>query len=201
MNLKLVSGGAPLAVSEATFGQVYNETLVHQVVVAYRNAGRAGTKRQKSRAEVRGGGKKPHAQKGTGQARAGSSRSPIWRGGGVTFAARPRDFAQKVNRKMYRGAMRSMLSELVRQDRLVVTDEIALEAPKTQLLASKLSTWSLSNVLIVVEALDERLLLAARNLKHVELIEVAQINPLSLLDHERVLMTVGAVKLLEERFQ
>jgi large subunit ribosomal protein L4 len=201
MNLKLVSGGTELAVSEATFGQEYNETLVHQVVVAYRNAGRAGTKRQKSRAEVRGGGKKPHAQKGTGQARAGSSRSPIWRGGGVTFAARPRDFAQKVNRKMYRGAMRSMLSELVRQDRLVVTDEIALEAPKTQLLATKLSTWSLHNVLIVVEALDEKLLLAARNLKHVELIEVAQINPLSLLDHERVLMTVGAVKLLEERFQ
>jgi large subunit ribosomal protein L4 len=201
MNLKLVSGGTELAVSEATFGQEYNETLVHQVVVAYRNAGRAGTKRQLSKAEVRGGGKKPHAQKGTGQARAGSSRSPIWRGGGVTFAARPRDFAQKVNRKMYRGAMRSMLSELVRQDRLVVTDEIALEAPKTQLLASKLSGWSLSNVLIVVEALDEKLLLAARNLKHVDLIEVAQINPLSLLDHERVLMTVGAVKLLEERFQ
>ena len=201
MNLKLVSGGAELAVSEATFGQEYNETLVHQVVVAYRNAGRAGTKRQKSRAEVRGGGKKPHAQKGTGQARAGSSRSPIWRGGGVTFAARPRDFSQKVNRKMYRGAIVSMLSELVRQNRLVVTDEIALEAPKTQLLATKLSTWSLSNVLIVVEALDEKLLLAARNLKHVELIEVAQINPLSLLDHERVLMTVGAVKLLEERFQ
>ena len=201
MKLKIVGGGTELNVSEATFGQDYNETLVHQVVVAYRNAGRAGTKRQKSRAEVRGGGRKPHAQKGTGQARAGSSRSPIWRGGGVTFAARPRDFAQKVNRKMYRGAIRSMLSELVRQDRLVVTNEIALEAPKTQLLASKLSGWSLSNVLIVVEALDEKLFLAARNLKHVELIEVAQINPLSLVDHERVLMTVGAVKLLEERFQ
>jgi large subunit ribosomal protein L4 len=201
MKLKLVSGGTELAVSEATFGQDYNETLVHQVVVAYRNAGRAGTKRQLSKAEVRGGGRKPHAQKGTGQARAGSSRSPIWRGGGVTFAARPRDFSQKVNRKMYRGAIRSMLSELVRQDRLVVTDEIALEAPKTKLLATKLSTWSLSNVLIVVEALDEKLALAARNLKHVELIEVAQITPLSLADHERVLMTVGAVKLLEERFQ
>jgi large subunit ribosomal protein L4 len=201
MNLKLISGGAELTVSDATFGQEYNQTLVHQVVVAYRNAGRAGTKRQKSRAEVRGGGKKPHAQKGTGQARAGSSRSPIWRGGGVTFAARPRDFSQKVNRKMYRGAIRSMLSELVRQDRLVVASEIALEAPKTQLLATKLSGWSLSNVLIVVEALDEKLFLAARNLKHVELIEVAQINPLSLVDHERVLMTVGAVKLLEERFQ
>ena len=202
MNLKLVSGGAELAVSEATFGQEYNETLVHQVVVAYRNAGRAGTKRQKSRAEVRGGGKKPHAQKGTGQARAGSSRSPIWRGGGVTFAARPRDFAQKVNRKMYRGAIVSMLSELVRQNRLVVTDEIALEAPKTKLLASKLSGWSLTHkVLIVVEALDEKLFLAARNLPHVELLEVAQINPLSLVEHERVLMTVGAVKMLEERFQ
>jgi large subunit ribosomal protein L4 len=201
MNLKLISGGAELTVSDATFGQEYNQTLVHQVVVAYRNAGRAGTKRQKSRAEVRGGGKKPHAQKGTGQARAGSSRSPIWRGGGVTFAARPRDFSQKVNRKMYRGAIRSMLSELVRQDRLVVADEIALEAPKTRLLANKLSGWSLTNVLIIVEALDEKLFLAARNLKHVELIEVAQLNPLSLVDHERVLMTVGAVKLLEERFQ
>jgi large subunit ribosomal protein L4 len=174
---------------------------VHQVVVAYRNAGRAGTKRQKSRAEVRGGGRKPWAQKGTGQARAGSSRSPIWRGGGVTFAARPRDFAQKVNRKMYRGAIVSMLSELVRQNRLVVTDEIALEAPKTKLLASKLAGWSLSKVLIVVEALDEKLYLASRNLPHVELIEVSQINPLSLVEHERVLMTVGAVKLLEERFQ
>jgi large subunit ribosomal protein L4 len=201
MNLKLISGGAELAVSDATFGQDYNETLVHQVVVAYRNAGRAGTKRQKSRAEVRGGGKKPWAQKGTGQARAGSSRSPIWRGGGVTFAARPRDFSQKVNRKMYRGAIVSMLSELVRQDRLVVTDEIALEAPKTRLLASKLAGWSLSKVLIVVEALDEKLYLASRNLPHVELIEVSQINPLSLVEHERVLMTVGAVKLLEERFQ
>ena len=201
MNLKLVSGGAELAVSDATFGQDYNETLVHQVVVAYRNAGRAGTKRQKSRAEVRGGGKKPWAQKGTGQARAGSSRSPIWRGGGVTFAARPRDFAQKVNRKMYRGAIVSMLSELVRQDRLVVTDEIALEAPKTKLLQNKLAGWSLKKVLIVVEALDEKLFLAARNLPHVELLEVAQINPLSLVEHERVLMTVGAVKLLEERFQ
>ena len=201
MNLKLISGGAELTVSDATFGQDYNETLVHQVVVAYRNAGRAGTKRQKSRAEVRGGGKKPWAQKGTGQARAGSSRSPIWRGGGVTFAARPRDFSQKVNRKMYRGAIVSMLSELVRQNRLVVTDEIALEAPKTKLLASKLAGWSLSKVLIVVEALDEKLFLAARNLPHVDLLEVSQINPLSLVEHERVLMTVGAVKLLEERFQ
>jgi large subunit ribosomal protein L4 len=201
VQLKNSSPASEMELSDEAFGRKYNEALVHQVVTAYMAAGRAGTKRQKSRAEVRGGGKKPHAQKGTGQARAGSSRSPIWRGGGVTFAARPRDFSQKVNRKMYRGAIRSMLSELVRQERLVVADEIVLEAPKTQLLASKLSGWSLSNVLIVVEALDEKLFLAARNLKHVELIEVAQINPLSLVDHERVLMTVGAVKLLEERFQ
>jgi large subunit ribosomal protein L4 len=148
MKLKLVSG-SDLEVSEATFGQKFNETLVHQVVTAYRAAGRAGTKRQKSRAEVRGGGKKPWAQKGTGQARAGSSRSPIWVGGGVTFAARPRDFSQKVNRKMYRGAIRSMLSELARTDRLVVTDTIPLEAPKTRLLANQLKSWSLEKVLIV----------------------------------------------------
>src|ERR1700739_3286974 len=140
MKLKLVSG-SDLEVSDATFGQKFNETLVHQVVTAYRAAGRAGTKRQKSRAEVRGGGKKPWAQKGTGQARAGSSRRPILGGGGVTFAARPRDFTQKVNRKMYRGAIRSMLSELARTDRLVVTDSIPLEAPKTRLLANQLQRW------------------------------------------------------------
>jgi len=201
MELKVVSNGAPLAVSEATFGQAYNPALVHQVVTAYRNAARAGTKRQKSKAEVRGGGKKPWAQKGTGQARAGSSRSPLWRGGGATFAARPRDFSQKVNRKMYRGAIRAMLSELARQDRLVVASELALEAPKTRLLAGMLASWKLDNVLIVVEALEEKLFLAARNLPHVELIEVSHLNPLSLVGHEHVLMTVGAVKLLEEKYQ
>jgi len=148
MKLKLVSG-SDLEVSEATFGQKFNETLVHQVVTAYRAAGRAGTKAQKTRAEVRGGGKKPWAQKGTGQARAGSSRSPIWVGGGRTFAAKPRDFAQKVNRKMYRGAIRSMLSELARTDRLVVIDSIPLEAPKTRLLQNQLKSWSLEKVLIV----------------------------------------------------
>src|ERR1700681_651016 len=155
MKLKVLNGKPEMQVSDAAFGREFNGALVHQVVTAYRAAGRAGTKAQKTRAEVRGGGRKPHAQKGTGQARAGSSRSPIWVGGGRTFAAKPRDFAQKVNRKMYRGAIRSMLSELARQDRLVVTDEIALEQPKTKLLASKLSTWSLGNVLIIVEALDE----------------------------------------------
>src|SRR5579862_262846 len=143
MKLKSVTGGAELQVSEAAFGHKFNEALVHQVLTAYRNAGRAGTKRQKSRAEVRGGGKKPHAQKGTGQARAGSSRSPIWRGGGMTFASRPRDFSQKVNRKMYRGAIRSMLSELVRQDRLVVMPSFAVEAPKTKLLLKQLKSLAL----------------------------------------------------------
>ena len=201
MKLKTVNGGGDVSVSEATFGHELNEALIHQVVTAYRAAGRAGTKAQKTRAQVRGGGRKPWAQKGTGQARAGSNRSPIWVGGGKTFAARPRDFAQKVNRKMYRGAIRSMLSELVRQDRLVVTSEIGLEAAKTQLLASKLASWSLGNVLIVVEALDERLFLAARNLPHVEVIEAAGLNPLSLASHDKVLMTVGAVKLVEERLQ
>jgi large subunit ribosomal protein L4 len=200
MKLKLVSG-SDLEVSEATFGQKFNETLVHQVVTAYRAAGRAGTKRQKSRAEVRGGGKKPWAQKGTGQARAGSSRSPIWVGGGVTFAARPRDFSQKVNRKMYRGAIRSMLSELARTDRLVVTDSIPLEAAKTRLLQNQLKSWSLEKVLIVVEATDEKLYLASRNLPYVEVLEVTALNPLALASYDKVLMTVAAVKRVEERWQ
>ena len=199
--LKLVGGSGELQVSEATFGGRFNEALVHQVVTAYRNAGRSGTKAQKSRAEVRGGGKKPWSQKGTGQARAGSNRSPIWVGGGRTFAARPRSFEQKVNRKMYRGAIRSMLSELARQERIVATDGIALEAPKTKLLANQLKSWSLESVLIVVEATDEKLFLAARNLKHVEVLPVSQLNPLSLASYDKVLVTSGAVKLIEERLQ
>ena len=200
MKLKLVSG-SDLEVSEATFGQKFNETLVHQVVTAYRAAGRAGTKAQKSRAEVRGGGKKPWAQKGTGQARAGSSRSPIWVGGGRAFAAKPRDFSQKVNRKMYRGAIRSMLSELARTDRLVVTDSIPLEAAKTRLLANQLKSWSLEKVLIVVEATDEKLYLASRNLPYVEVLEATALNPLSLASYDKVLLTVAAVKRIEERLQ
>jgi large subunit ribosomal protein L4 len=187
--------------SDAAFGQAFNEALVHQVVTAYRNAARSGTKRQKSRAEVRGGGKKPWSQKGTGQARAGSSRSPIWVGGGRTFAARPRDFEQKVNRKMYRGAIRSMLSELARTERLLVTESITLEAPKTKELALQLKQWDLSSVLIVVEGIDQKLELAARNLPHVEVIDVPQLNPLSLAAHDKVLITVGAVKIIEERLQ
>jgi len=201
MKLKSVNGESTLQVSAAAFGSKFNEALVHQVLTAYRNAARAGTKAQKSRAEVRGGGRKPWAQKGTGQARVGSNRSPLWVGGGKTFAAKPRDFAQKVNRKMYRGAIRSMLSELARGERLLVTDAIELAAPKTKLLASQLKAWALPSVLIVVEATDEKLALAARNLPHVEVLEVAALNPLSLAAYDKVLMTVGAVKLLEERLQ
>jgi len=201
MKLKSINGEATLQVSETTFGGKFNAPLVHQVLTAYRNAARAGTKAQKSRAEVRGGGRKPWAQKGTGQARAGSSSSPIWVGGGRTFAAKPRDFAQKVNRKMYRGAIRSMLSELVRTERLLVTESIELSAPKTKLLAEQLKAWALPSVLIVVEATDAKLSLAARNLPHVEVIEVPALNPLSLAAYDKVLMTVGAVKLIEERLQ
>jgi large subunit ribosomal protein L4 len=201
MKLKMVNGAAELQVSEAAFGREFNESLVHQVITAYRNAGRAGTKAQKTRAEVSGGGRKPWSQKGTGQARAGSNRSPIWVGGGRAFAAKPRSFEQKVNRKMYRGALCSMLSELARTQRLVVTETLALEAPRTKLLAGQLKAWSLASVLIVVEATDEKLFLAARNLPHVEIIEASALNPLSLASHDKVLMTVGAVKMLEERLQ
>jgi large subunit ribosomal protein L4 len=201
MQLKSVNGGATVQVSEAAFGHKFNEALVHQVLTAYRNAGRAGTKAQKSRAEVSGGGRKPYAQKGTGQARAGSNRSPIWVGGGRTFAAKPRSFEQKVNRKMYRGALRSMLSELARTERLLVTDGIQLSEPKTKLLANQLKQWSLPSVLIVVEATDQKLALAARNLPHVEVLEVGSLNPVSLAAYDKVLMTVGAVKLIEERLQ
>jgi len=201
MKLKVVGGGSELQVSEAAFGHAFNEALIHQVITAYRNAGRAGTKAQKTRAEVRGGGRKPWAQKGTGQARSGSNRSPIWVGGGRAFAAKPRDFSVKVNRKMYRGAIRSMLSELARTDRLVVTDSIALDAPKTRQLVGHLKSWELTDVLIVVEAIDEKLFLAARNLPHVEIIEAKSLNPVSLANHDKVLMTVGAVKLIEERLQ
>ena len=201
MKLKVANGSAELQVSDAAFGHEYNPALVFQVVNAYRAGGRAGTKAQKSRAEVRGGGRKPWNQKGSGSARAGSIRSPIWVGGGRAFAAKPRDFSQKVNRKMYRGAMRSMFSELVCQDRLLVTDSLVLEAPKTRLLANQLKLLALGNVLIIVEALDEKLFLAARNLPGVEILAVGSVNPVSLVAHDKVLATVAAVKLIEERLQ
>ncbi len=201
MKLKIANGDAELQVSETAFGHEYNQALVFQVVNAYRAAGRAGTKAQKTRAEVRGGGRKPRPQKGGGTSRAGSIRSPIWVGGGRAFAAKPRDFGQKVNRKMYRGALRAMFSELVRQDRLLVTDGIKLEAAKTRLLASQLKSMDLADVLIIVEAPDEKLFLAARNLPGVEVLAASAVNPVSLARHEKVLATVGAVKLIEERLQ
>jgi large subunit ribosomal protein L4 len=200
--LKLVGqGGAAgqIEVSEAAFGTEFNEALVHQVVTAYMAAGRAGTKRQKSRAEVRGGGTKPWRQKGTGQARVGSIRSPIWVGGGRAFAARPRDYSQKVNRKMYRGAMRSLVSELGRTGRLTVVESLELEAPKTRMLAAMLKDMGHADVLILVEAHDEKLHLASRNLMGVSVLPVAAVDPVSLLAHQHVLATVAAVRMLEEK--
>lgn len=198
MKLKVVNG-ADVEVNDQAFGREFNEALVHQVVVAYMNAGRAGTKAQKTRAEVRGGGRKPHAQKGTGSARAGSIRSPIWVGGGRAFAARPRDYSQKVNRKMYRGAIRAMVSELARQDRLVVVQSFELDAPKTKQLVAKLKELNAERALLLVEAYEEKLFLAARNLVHVDVLPVAQLDPVSLARHEKVIVTVGALKMLEER--
>jgi large subunit ribosomal protein L4 len=201
MKLKVANGGAELSVSDANFGAEYNESLVHQLVTAYMAGGRSGTKRQKSRAEVRGGGKKPWNQKGTGSARAGSIRSPIWVGGGRAFAARPRNYEQKINRKMYRAGLRSMLAQLVRTDRLVVTESLSVSEPRTKLLVGELKKLSVDNVLIVIEAQDDKLMLAARNLPHVEVITVTDVNPVALAAYDKVLMTVGAVKLIEERLQ
>ncbi|MDE2347842.1 MAG: 50S ribosomal protein L4 [Gammaproteobacteria bacterium] len=199
LQVKYAAAGAEIQLSDAAFGRAYNEALIHQVVTAYRAAGRAGTKAQKTRAEVRGGGKKPWSQKGTGQARAGSSRSPIWVGGGRAFAAKPRDFSQKVNRKMYRAAMQSMVSELVRRDRLFAVESLELAAPKTKLLIGKLAEFGLTRALILVEAYEEKLFLAARNIPYVEVVPVASLDPLSLIKHDKVVATVGALKLLDQR--
>jgi large subunit ribosomal protein L4 len=199
MKLQLKNAASEIQLSDAAFGRAYNEALVHQVVTAYMAGGRAGTKRQKSRAEVSGGGKKPHAQKGTGSARAGSIRSPLWVGGGRAFAARPRDYTQKVNRKMYRAAMQSMVSELIRQDRLLVVENLEVSAPRTKLLTAKLAELGASRALILVEAFEEKLFLAARNIPHVEVMPVASLDPLSLIKHDKVIATVGALRLLEQR--
>ena len=199
VQLKNAKPASEIQLSDAAFGRDYNEALVHQVVTAYMAAGRAGTKAQKTRAEVRGGGKKPWSQKGTGQARVGSIRSPIWVGGGRAFAAKPRDFSQKVNRKMYRAAMQTMVSQLVRDDRLVAVESIELSAPRTKLLISKLAEFGLSRALILVEAYEEKLFLAARNIPHVEVMAVAALDPLSLVKHDKVVATVGALKLLDQR--
>jgi len=198
MKLKLQDKGS-VDVADAAFGAAYNEPLVHQVVTAYLAGARAGTKAQKNRAAVRGGGTKPWAQKGTGRARAGTIRSPIWVGGGRTFAAKPRNYDQKVNKKMYRAALRSVMSELIRQDRLVIVKELALEAPKTRLLAAELKQLELDSVLILNEAFDENLYLAARNLPNIGICDVASMDPVVLIRFEKVLVTLPALKLIEER--
>ena len=198
MELALKDASGALEVSEATFGLEFNEALVHQVVVAYAAGARAGTRAQKTRSEVSGGGAKPWRQKGTGRARAGTSRGPIWRTGGVTFAAKPQDHSQKVNRKMYRGAIKSILSELVRQERLVVVENFAVETPKTKELVAKLNALELKDVLIVTPEIDENLFLSARNLYKVDVRDVDGIDPVSLVGFEKVLMTASAVKQLEE---
>jgi large subunit ribosomal protein L4 len=199
MELALKDAKGALEVSETTFGREYNEALVHQVVTAYAAAARQGSRAQKTRSEVRGGGKKPWRQKGTGRARAGTIRSPIWRSGGVTFAAKPQSFEQKVNKKMYRGAIRSILSELVRQERLVVVEKFGVEAPKTKELAAKLKELDLNDVLIVTAEVDENLFLSARNLYKVDVRDVAGVDPVSLVAFDKVLITADAVKQLEEK--
>lgn len=199
MNLNLAAGAGTVEVSDATFGKEFNEALVHQVVTAYLAGGRQGTRAQKNRSDVRGGGKKPWRQKGTGRARAGTIRSPLWRSGGVTFAARPQDYTQKVNRKMYRAAMRSILSELVRQDRLVAVEEITVDAPKTKQLVAKLNELGLDKVLIVTEEVDEKLYLAARNIPNVDVVDVAAADPVSLVAFDKVLATVSALRKFEEK--
>ncbi len=198
MKLKMQGSGS-VDVAESAFDVAFNEPLIHQVVSAFLAGGRAGTKAQKNRSQVRGGGAKPWRQKGTGRARAGTIRSPIWVGGGRTFAARPRDYSQKVNRKMYRAALRSLFSELVRQDRLVVTESIEMKAPKTKEMAALLKSNGVDNVLIVNEAFDEKVFLSARNLPNVGICDAASIDPVVLMRFDKVLITLPALKLIEER--
>jgi|TARA_B110000914_G_scaffold153552_1_gene134682 large subunit ribosomal protein L4 len=200
MKLTVQTGGSDIEVADATFAADFNEGLVHQVVTAFLAKARQGTKQQKTRSDVRGGGAKPWRQKGTGRARAGTSRSPIWVGGGRTFAARPRDYEQKVNKKMYRAAMRSVLSELVRQDRLVLVDSLTLKTPKTKELIGKVKELDVGgSVLFFVKSYDENLCLASRNLQYVDVLDLREINPVSLIRFEKVVATVDAVKGLAER--
>ena len=202
MDLKMINeqkeDAGNISVSDSLFDREYNEALVHQVVTAYLAGARSGTRKTKSRSEVSGGGTKPWRQKGTGRARSGTIRSPIWRTGGMTFALRPQDHSQKVNRKMYRSALRNILSELVRQDRLVVIDDLNLDAPKTKLLAEKLKTLELTDALIVVDELDDNLYLASRNLKNIGVCNARSLNPVALVNSDKILMTVNAVKQVEE---
>ena len=190
--------GEKISLSDETFDREYNEPLVHQSVVTYLAGARQGTVQQKTRSEVRGGGRKPWRQKGTGRARSGTIRSPIWRSGGVTFAARPQDFSKKLNKKMYRGAMQCILSELIRQDRLIVVNEFAVESHKTKDLVTKLKDYDLDNVLIVSDQIEENLYLAARNLHKVDVLDVSGLDLVSLIGFDKVLITVPALKNAEE---
>ena len=194
-----VQGGSNIQVSDVVFGADFKEALVHQVVVAYMAAARYGTKAQKNRAAVSGGGAKPFRQKGTGRARQGTIRSPIMRSGGVTFAAQPRSYEQKVNRKMYQGALRSILSELVRQNRLVVVDSFSVSAPKTKELLAKLAEFDADDALIISESFDENLMLASRNLYRVDARVLNEVDPVSLIGFEKVIITAAALKALEEK--
>jgi len=202
MDLKLTTATGKAStksveVSDANFGKEFNEALVHQVVTAYLAGARSGTRATKSRAAVSGGGAKPWRQKGTGRARAGTSRSPIWRSGGMTFALKPQDHSQKVNKKMYRSAMQNILSELLRQDRLIVIDELGLDAPKTKQLVEKLKALGLTTGLIIVDELDDNLYLASRNLRYVDVCEAKKIDPVSLVNSNKVLVTANAIKQIE----
>ena len=196
MNLNTVTGSA-VELSDVAFGREFNEALVHQVVTAYLAGGRQGSRAQKSRGEVSGGGKKPWRQKGTGRARAGSIRSPIWVGGGRAFAAKPQDWSQKVNRKMYRGAMQCILAELIRQDRLVLVDDISISAPKTKELIAKLKDLNAPKALIVTNEVDENLYLAARNIPYVSVLGSTEVDPVSLIAFDKVIMSVAAAKEIE----
>ena len=198
MNLNLTGAKGTVEVSDVAFAREYNEALVHQVVTSYLAGGRQGSRAQKTRSEVAGGGRKPWKQKGSGRARAGTIRSPLWRSGGVTFAAKPQDHSQKVNKKMYRAAMRTIWSELVRQDRLVVVEDLKLEAPKTKLFIAKMTELNIENALIVSHELDDNLFLAARNISSVDVRDAASIDPVSLIAYDKVLVTVGALKQVEE---
>ena len=197
MDLKTVTGAA-VELSDTAFGREFNEALVHQVVTAYLAGARQGTRAQKTRAEVSGGGIKPWRQKGTGRARAGSIRSPIWRGGGRAFAAKPQDWSQKVNRKMYRGAMQCILAELIRQERLILVEEISVSGPKTKELIAKLNELNAPRALIVTKDVDENLYLAARNIPHVNVLGTSEVDPVSLIAFDKVIMTVEAAKQFEE---
>lgn len=198
MNLNLTGAEGTVEVSDVAFAREYNEALVHQVVTSYLAGGRQGSRAQKTRSEVAGGGRKPWKQKGSGRARAGTIRSPLWRSGGVTFAAKPQDHSQKVNKKMYRAAMRTIWSELVRQDRLVVVEDLKLEAPKTKLFIAKMAELNIVNALILSHELDDNLFLAARNIPNVDVRDAASIDPVSLIAYDKVLLTVGALKQVEE---